>query len=219
MLPGADFPTVVCEAGWSEKFEALLDDARLWLLHTNGETKAVILVSFTESYAGSSPEVGSNGQEVENDIPEVGEGGTIMGVEDDEQGGDGEKDAQQPEPLSEEQMVVESIDETTGYHALVARLLDLNRQGKLKEPLVGTLGATVHVYKVCEDGKEIKESFMATLLPPPERGWEEEEISGFGVELVDLLGDNVPKGHDPKSKVMFSLKKLGEFVRTSLPQT
>ncbi|KAG0641774.1 hypothetical protein HOY80DRAFT_1111223 [Tuber brumale] len=226
MLPGAGFPTVVCEAGWSEKVEALLDDARLWLLHTNGQTRAVILVSFTESYAGSSPEVGNNGPEVEKDIPEVGKGKTVMGVGDDKLGGGGEKDAEEPVALSEEQMVVESIDETTRYHALAARLLDLNRQGKLKEPLVGTLGATVHVYKACEDGKEIKESFMATLLPPPEGdleppegNLEEEEISGFGVELVDLLGDNVPKGHDPKNKVMFSLKELEKFVRTSLPQT
>ena len=219
MLPGADFPTVVCEAGWSEKFKALLDDARLWLLHTNGQTRAVILVSFTESYGGSSPEVGNNGPEVEKDILEVEEGKPVMGVEDNEQGGGGEKDAEEPVALSEEQMVVESIDETTGYHALVARLLDLNSRGKLKEPLVGTLGATVHVYKACEDGKEIKESFVATLLPPPEGDSEEEEISEFGVELVDLLGDNVPKGHNPKNKVMFSLKELEEFVRTSLPQT
>jgi len=114
-------------------------------------------------------------------------------------------------------MVLESIDETTGYHALAARLLDLNRQGKLKEPLVGPLGATVHVYKACEDGKEIKESFMATLLPPPEGDSEEEEISGFGVELPDLLGDNVPNSHDPKNKVMFSLKELEKFGRTALP--
>jgi len=219
MLPGADFPIVVCEDGWSEKFEALLDDARLWLLHTNGQTRAVVLVSFTENYAGGSLEGGNNGPEVEKDIPEVGEGKTVIGVEDDEQRGGGEKDAEEPVTLSEEQMVVESISEATGYRSLATGLLDLNRQGKLKEPLVGTLGATVHVYKACEDGKEIKESFMATLLPPPEGDLEEEEISGFGVELVDLLGDNVPKGHDPKSKVMFSLKKLGEFVRTSLPQT
>ncbi|KAG0638986.1 hypothetical protein HOY80DRAFT_1046509 [Tuber brumale] len=225
-LPGARFPTVVCEAGWSEKFEALLDDARLWLLHTSGQTRAVILVSFTESYAGSSPELGNNEPEVEKDIPEMGKGKTMMGVENDQLGGGCEKDAEEPVALSEEQIVLESIDETTGYHALAARLLDLNRQGKLKEPLVGTLGATVHVYKACEEGKEIKESFMATLLPPPEGdleppvgNLEKEERSGFGVELVDLLGDNVPMGHDPKNKVMFSLKELEKFVGTSLPET
>ncbi|KAG0633144.1 hypothetical protein HOY80DRAFT_659537 [Tuber brumale] len=229
ILPCAYFPTVVCEAGWSEKFEALLDDARIWLLHTYGQTRAVILVSFTESYARSSSEVGKIGPKVEKDILEVVEGKTMMGVEDDELGGGSEKDAEEPVALSEEQMVLESIDETTGYHTLAARLLDLNSKGKLKEPLVGTLGATVHVYKACEDGKEIKESFMATLLLlPPEKDLEplegnledpEEEISGFVIELVDLLGDNIPKGHDPKDKVMFSLKELEKFVGTSLPQT
>jgi len=102
MLPGADFPTVICEAGWSERLEALLDDARLWLLHTNGQTKAVVLVSFTESYPGSSPEVGNNGPEVEKDIPEVGEGNAIMGVEDNEHGGGDEKDSEELVTLSEE---------------------------------------------------------------------------------------------------------------------
>ncbi|KAG0137907.1 hypothetical protein HOY82DRAFT_535235 [Tuber indicum] len=220
-LPGTDFPTVVCEAGWSERFEALLDDAQLWLLHTSGQTRAVILVSFTESYAGSSPGLGNNELKIEKDIPEMGEGTTVMGVENDELGGGGEKDAEEPVALSEEQMVVESIDDTNGYHTLAPRLLDLNHQGKLKEPLVDTLGATAHVYKACEDGEEIKESFMATLLPPPEGdleppegNLEKEERSGFGVELVDLLGDNVPMGHDPKNKVMFSLKKL-EYIQKS----
>lgn len=293
MVPGTDFPTVVLEVGWSEKFDALKDDARLWLLHTDGQTRAVILVAFIESSGGSLPEVENNGPEVEKDISEVGEGKTVMGGENNELQGGRETDTEERVPLSEEQIVVESIDGTTGYRALAARLLDLNRQGKLKEPLIGKLGATVHVYKACPNGKEITESFMATLLPPPEVDLEEaensgfgvesvalvgdnvptgndpatlllqpkgvldeeatpgfgielvnlvgdnvrkgndpatlppqlegdldeEETPGFGVELVDLLGDNVPKSHKPKSKIMFSLKELEEFVRTSLPQS
>ena len=257
MLPDADFPAVILEVGWNESFEALKDDARLWLLHTNGETRVVILVAFIESNGGSSPEVGNNGSEVEKAIPDVGEGKSVMGVADDAVQGSGEKYAEERMPLSEEQMVVESIDETTGYHALAARLLDLNRKHKLKEPLIGNLRATVHVYKACEDGKDITESFIATLLPPPEGDSEEaeksgleaesvdlledrvpkdndpttqllplegdleeeDEISGFWVELGDLFGDNFPKGHKKKNKVIFSLKELEEFVRTSLPAT
>ena len=163
--------------------------------------------------------MGSNRPEVKKDKPEVGEGKTVMGVEDDERGGGGEKDVEELVAISEEQMVVKSIDETTGYHYLSARLMDLNRQGKLKQPLVGTLGATVHVYKASEDGKDIRESFMATLLPSPEGDLDKERLSGFGVALEDLLGGNVPEGNDPKDDIRFSLKELEEFVRTSMPQT
>ena len=199
----------------------------------------------------------NNGLEVEKAIPDVGEGKSVIGVADDKLQGSGEKHAEERMPLSEEQIVVESIDETTRYRALAATLLDLNRQQKLKEPLIGNLRATVHVYKTCEDGKDITESFMAILLPPPDRDSkeaeksgleaesvdlledrvpnnndpttqqlppegdlkEEDETSGFWVELVDLFGDNVPNDHKKKNKVIFSLKELEEFVRTSLPAT
>ena len=114
---------------------------------------------------------------------------------------------------------MESINGSTRYPHLSARLRDLNSQGKLMELLVGTLGAAVNVYKASKDGKEIQESFMAILLAPPKVALDKEEISGFWVALEDLLGDNVPEGHDPKNKVMFSLKVLEEFVRPSLPQT
>jgi len=48
-LRGSKFPSVVCEAGLSEKLEDLIDDARLWLLHTGGITKIVIVLCITES--------------------------------------------------------------------------------------------------------------------------------------------------------------------------
>ncbi|CUS13745.1 unnamed protein product [Tuber aestivum] len=56
-LRGARFPAVVCEAGWSETREQLIDDGRLWLLHTGGEPKIVIVVSFTETPTRDGMEV------------------------------------------------------------------------------------------------------------------------------------------------------------------
>ncbi|KAG0126291.1 hypothetical protein HOY82DRAFT_615489 [Tuber indicum] len=47
-LPEGRFPTVICEAGWAESLEDLMQDARLWLLHTDGETRIVIVISFME---------------------------------------------------------------------------------------------------------------------------------------------------------------------------
>ncbi|PUU75338.1 hypothetical protein B9Z19DRAFT_1131471 [Tuber borchii] len=47
-VAGGEFPTIVCEAGYSESEEVLLEDARLWLLQTAGQTKIVIILAFTE---------------------------------------------------------------------------------------------------------------------------------------------------------------------------
>ena len=54
MLPATDFPTVVCEAGWSEDHLTLMDDVRLWLLHTGGQTRLVVVISFKESHKMST---------------------------------------------------------------------------------------------------------------------------------------------------------------------
>ena len=45
----AKFPTIVCEAGWAETEDELLEDARLWLLCTEGETRIVIILAFSET--------------------------------------------------------------------------------------------------------------------------------------------------------------------------
>ncbi|KAG0125774.1 hypothetical protein HOY82DRAFT_616060 [Tuber indicum] len=42
-------PSVVCEAGWAEDYEQLVQDARLWLLRTSGQTRVVIVLSFQEN--------------------------------------------------------------------------------------------------------------------------------------------------------------------------
>ena len=103
-------------------------------------------------------------------------------------------------------MVVDSIDGTANFHDLAARLWDLNRQGMLRRPLVGDLGATVYIYKANEDENDIKQSFRATLLPPPMN--EAEAPTGFGISLEDLLGGRVPNNHDPKDVIWFSFKRL-----------
>ncbi|KAG0136173.1 hypothetical protein HOY82DRAFT_625775 [Tuber indicum] len=152
MLPDADSPTVICETGWSEKRAALMDDARLWILHADGQTRLVIIVVFTEGDTKSSPKVElvAKGPAVENERQTGG------GIEKPVVGGDvPEVPGEEPEVESEGlevknallKMVVDSIDETTNYHDLVARLQELNHQGKLRKLLVGNLGATVYNYK------------------------------------------------------------------------
>jgi len=269
---------VVCETGWSEKHDALMDDARLWLLYTNGQTRLVIVVAFTEGDTevlgnvgrGSSardlgsggPGVGEGMAEMEGEeLGNVGEEHQVgseesriereefgvereelgvesqeLGVESEESGVESEESGVETEGLgmvnkelgmggrgeddidtSEEQMVIESIDGSTNYEDLVAKLLDLNRQAKLREPLVGNIGATVYLYKADRDQKDIEETFKATLLP--RLAHEEEGPTGFGISLRDLLGGCVPPNQDPDDTVWFSFKRLEKFVASSLPET
>ena len=72
--PDADFPAVVCKSGWSEKHAALEDDARLWLLYTDRQTRLVIIVEFTEHDTNSSQKMGpvAKGPSVENGMPDLG---------------------------------------------------------------------------------------------------------------------------------------------------
>jgi len=245
MLPGADFPTVVCETGWSETYPELMDDVKLWLLYTKGQTRRVVVVKFTESREGSSPRIGNHtpgvedgerevgndksgvGSEgpgvkwdkpeegnreavVEDALPEVNEG---LEVRNNESGDDSEEDTN----TSEEQIMINSIDGSTNYHELAARLLDLNRRGGLREPLVGDLGATIHVFKASDDGKDIVETFTATLLPRP--AIEQEAPTRFGITLDDLFGGSVPTEQNPKKVFWFSLERLEKYVTSSLPQT
>ena len=181
MLPGAEFPVVVCEAGWAETHKELMDDARLWLLHTGGQTRIVIVVSFTES-------------STKNPLEAVAE-----------------------ESEGEEQTLVDSIDGSTDLNDLTRKLIDLNRRAKLKQSLVGDLEATLYVYRASEDGKDIVESFKATVLPPP--SVDEGGPKGFGVTMEELLGDSVPEGHDPADVMMFHLEGLEKFVTRSVPGT
>ncbi|PUU73916.1 hypothetical protein B9Z19DRAFT_1094052 [Tuber borchii] len=49
------FPAIVCESGFSESWDNLKEDARLWLLGTEGKTKIVIILSFIENQLRGSP--------------------------------------------------------------------------------------------------------------------------------------------------------------------
>ncbi|RPA95742.1 hypothetical protein L873DRAFT_1812523 [Choiromyces venosus 120613-1] len=189
-LPDGNFPTVVCEAGWAEAHEELMQDARLWLLHTNGQTRIVIVLSFTENNPGTR--IVAVNQEVE---PKVGtEGGA-----------------------NDEQTVLDSIDETTDLNDLAESLFNLNQQSKLRQPLVGNLKASLHVYKACEGGEDIVESFATILLPHPPA--DDSGPKEFGITMQDLLGNHVPEGHNPADEIMFDLADLQEFVQRSIPRT
>ncbi|KAG0637774.1 hypothetical protein HOY80DRAFT_1138061 [Tuber brumale] len=132
------FPTVVCEAGWAEGHAQLIQDARLWLLHTRGQTRVVIVVAFTEN----SVEVPTVSDNSDNEVTT-----TITS--------------------NKEQILLESISEQTNTSDLAESLLLLNRKGELRCPLVGNLEADLHVYRASATGDDICESFATKFFPTP----------------------------------------------------
>ena len=60
MLKDSKLPAIVCEAGFSENWDKLMEDTRLWLLCTGGETKIVFVLSFTEQNSTSDPAADPN---------------------------------------------------------------------------------------------------------------------------------------------------------------
>ena len=68
---------------------------------------------------------------------------------------------------------MEGIDEKTNLNELTKKLLELNQKGKLGLPLVGSLEATLFLYRAAEGSNDITETFRATILPPRRRApWE-----------------------------------------------
>ncbi|RPA92253.1 hypothetical protein L873DRAFT_1794341 [Choiromyces venosus 120613-1] len=113
-LTGSKFPAVVCEAGWSETLEHLMADARLWLLHTGGITRIVIVVCITETNTWNTADVH---EKISDDVPTMGK------------------------TLTEEQALMQGISAGTDLNYLAERLTNLNTHAKLTKPLVSDLKA------------------------------------------------------------------------------
>ncbi|PUU75386.1 hypothetical protein B9Z19DRAFT_1067481 [Tuber borchii] len=116
-----------------------------------------------------------------------------------------------------QEILLAEIDEDTDLNTLAEKLFDLNEQGGLKPPLLGNFYATLHLFKATEAGDDIVETFFANLLPPETVAAETPNV--FGITLRDLLGDRVPKGHDPAYEITFPLEDLKAFIESSIPRT
>lgn len=99
----------MCEVGWAETIEELHDDARLWLLHTDGETRIIINYSFIETNTRHARET----EYISNE------------------GGKGRKWAARGILIE-----ILVIDTSINYDQLVLRLHNLNEQSRLEKHLV-----------------------------------------------------------------------------------
>jgi len=264
-----------------------MQDARLWLLHTNGETKIVIVLSFTEVNSkkdaasatshqeltipttasndeANPPRLQTTGNDEANPLQTTGNQEvtvpTITGYKATvhPMGGDQSERNLVPQTTLDESErnlaprtagdhsetnlvppttpdesasnlappttgdhsetnLIESIDEETDLHDLAEQLLILNEHGKLRQPLLGNVHARLHIFKASDAGDDIVQSFSANLLPPEPEG--STAPTEFEITLLDMLGNQVPKKHDPADKITFVLEDLKEVIESSIPRT
>ncbi|KAG0129473.1 hypothetical protein HOY82DRAFT_540723 [Tuber indicum] len=186
-----DSCTTLCEAGWTEGWEKLMEDTQLWLLCTGGKTKIVIILSFIETKSTTSSDSVAESESENNTTDGSGK--------------------------TEEQNVIDAINTSTREPDLAQKLQQLDGRAKLRKPLIGELTATLHVYRASDDYKDIVEWFNTTVLPlPPSNFTGPRE---FQITLHEIFGNDVPEGMDSKDPITFSLPVLEAFVTGSLEHT
>ena len=123
------------EAGWAEREQELINDAQLWLHWTFGLVTFVVIITFTESkdlrlQQGEADKTGYDEGEVEGQLTD----GTAIGVDNDD-------------------------DSEGSYYEmrkLARRLQELEKDGKLVKPLLGSVEARLCLYRRCrEDDPEM----------------------------------------------------------------
>lgn len=204
-IDGYHFPTVVCETGWAETMDDLKRDARLWLLGTQGETKVVVVVAFNEIYAPVPPAILADVTD-----PAATDAGQDVPTS-------GSSDGSEVDMWHEETTLLASINQSTEFLILAKTLLSLNHQQKLQKPLLGSVVATVHLFRANPAGDGITESFSCTLLPLPTALDAPQNIP---LTLGDLLSATVATAHglDPDEPVLLPLARLRAIVAKQLPK-
>lgn len=226
-VAGEHFPRVVLETGWAEGMPDLIDDAKLWLLHSEGGTRVVVVVAFTEVKAEPPP---PDVVEADNQVA-----ATEVDAQDDpadpadppdnppddsnppapESLGSGDSSAS-TDDYPEELALLASIDTTTVFSNLTQSLLTLHRLGQLSKPLLGRVDATLHIFRLSPGGSSITETFSATILPEPSAA----APQSFALTVDDLLGPAIAadKNLDPRREIEFPLSRLRRHIAQSIPK-
>lgn len=210
-VKGDDFPSVVCESGWAEKMNDLQRDAKLWLLHTDGQTVVVLVLAFTEVFGDvDEPDLTAVVPDAADDAadePDANEEAPQTNTD--------PESSQASEIPTEEVLLLSSITNATTPRALAADLLDLHRRRQLSKPPLGRMHATVHVFRANDSLTAIVESYTAVLLPAPA----DAQQQAFTLTMFDLLGELAEdEGIDPNEQVVFPLDALREVLREQIPK-
>lgn len=190
-------------------------DAKLWLLHTEGQTLVVIVLAFTEVFGNDDetdlptgvPDQADDAAADDDDEPETNQEASQATAD--------RESSQASDSPTEETLLLAHITEATTPRALAADLLDLHRRHQLSKPLLGRMHATVHVFRANESVTAIEESYTAVLLPTPAEAHQQ----AFTLTMFDLVGELAEdEGIDPDEEVVFPLDGLREVLREQIPK-
>lgn len=122
--------------------------------------------------------------------------------------------------------LMRAVDEGMMAVCLAPRLLELHRRNGLAEPLLGTIHATMHVYRV-DTEKNLYEDFTTVVLPAPPASEpdKDEDVEDpmpdsdtdssassepdFYLTLQDLFGTfRPPRKMDPSFRIGLSMREF-----------
>lgn len=173
----------------------------------------VVVVSFQESNPAEVAAIPPPGDESPDgvDHPTAIEGGPVI---EDGPADDSDPDESNPDEFPEEQDILGAISATTKYLDLADSLLDLHRRGRLAKPLLGTVTAILHLFRLNAAGDDIEETFTAAVLPASV-----EAPAEFSLTLTDLLGPLVTATNNlnPDEEVLFPLTRLRKVISDQIP--
>lgn len=243
-VKGYDFPTVVVESGFAEKMDDLTSDARLWLMHTGGQTSVVVVVAFVEVRDILVIE-GEQNEQPHEEARSPGESGeqsdtVLISLESTERDtSDETTDLESGEPVgsttpessvlssvpsldeledlepTEESILLARINQHTNHRKLASDLLGLHLRSRLSNPLLGRIKATVHIFRRNAAQLDIEQTYNAVLLPAPQ----DSATQSFTLTMDDLLASAaVEEGIDPTELVTFPLSELRDVVAEQIPK-
>lgn len=189
---GDPMPSIVCCTGWSENMRELYEEARVWLLGTRFQTRAVIVLVFQETII--------HRQSGDKNFALVDTPSYDFGASE----------------FPQERELLSNIKPGTQYHNLAAEILRLSHLGQLSRPLLGDITSSVHIFRRNQAKNDIVEEYAATVLPAPNTP----ELQCFSLTFKDLLGQKrfqMPYYH-PGEEVLFPLASLRELIAEQMPK-
>lgn len=213
--------------------EDLREDAKLWLLGSYGQTRGVVVVNFQESKSRGQADMAtaiSQPQQSINGVELIVPAATAPASEGSESDGSNSIDgpaaavhSQSETPLPwisdsfvEEAELISTVNHSTKLRDLADALLDLHHLGRLSQPLLGDVNATLHIFRLNSAGDDILETFTATILPAAPAA----SPQTFALTLADLLGPAVTAEHrlNPDEEIVFPLDRLRKVISDQIPQ-
>lgn len=108
------------------------------------------------------------------------------------------------------------ISSATQVKDLAKGLLELNRKGEIS-PLLGTIKATFHVYRLNSQNSPY-ECYKEVVLPAPSNEYTGDARPSFSLTMQDLFGLNpVPEDVDPEHKIVFNMDEFRKIISEQIP--